>query len=597
MFIISFSFSHKSIYVTDFENNNIETFFENLGKWQINRIIAALNNIKEKIKTNNSNEIHLPVFFELLLNFKCLQNNKINEIFVIVLSTLIQQGRFVKLTNKCMPGLLLCALHENQEVRKWAWISFQTINREIEAKEFEEFELDIIMDNILKKLTKFDGKQDFKYPFTKDITEFWKGFRRILSCLENKILCDQYFIKPIIYTYWKKCNHNQESLLVELLKALNMLLEKLKEDFWTNYEQWKIKILDIFESTSFQYLTRVHSKKMFLLAWIKSYMISVFSSKNFIDILEKVLDILMKESQKSDCDNGYRIICYDTILEIIIQTLSLNNNSIYYQFYLGYSSKSSKFKTIFDNIMRNFSHEDIKRNMQNLGISEMKSELLNKLKEDQKIRSARYSKRKVRVIEAPPSKAKNKWMLRFQKQKDDEARLMPNVSIFYKKILSLNYTASSELPPKCCLNNYKSIPNTFLSVEHYVQIFEPFLILECWQNLVNSKEKANNEDLMDIFIADVCMIDDFIEVSFNCEQHNRDRFLESDLFHIQYEASEKESLQYNIQNLVIVKSNKLLLYLNDFSHDVRRFLFRDSKWKAYRIMRLVMINSRAFFFF
>ncbi|PKY23785.1 P-loop containing nucleoside triphosphate hydrolase protein [Rhizophagus irregularis] len=581
---------HKSIYITDFENNNIDTFFENLGKWQINRIIAALNNIEEKIKTDDSNEINLPVFFELLLNFKCLQNNKINELLIIVLSTLKQQGKFVKLTSRCMPGLLLCALHENQEVRKWAWISFQTINHEIGAKEFEEFEFDIIIDNILKKLVRFDEKQDFKYPFTKDIVEFWKGFRRILSRLENKILCSQYSIKPIIYTYWKKCNRNQESLLAELLKALNMLLEKLKEDFWTNCEQWKVKILDIFESSSFQYLTRVHSKKMFLLTWIKSYMISAFSSNNFINILEKVLDILVKESQKSDCDNGYRILCYDTILEIIIQTLSINNNYIYYQFYLDYSSKSSKFKTIFDNIMRNFSHEDIKRNMQSLGMSEMKSELLNKLKEDQKKRSAKYLKRQVRVIEAPSNKEKNQWMVRFQKQKDDEARLMPNVSLFYKKILSLNYTASSELPPKSCLSNYKSIPNTFLSVEHYVQIFEPFLILECWQNLVNSKEKANNEDQMDIFIENVCMIDDFIEVSFNCEQHNRGHFLESDLFHIQYEASEQESLQYNIQNLVIVKNNKLLLYLNDFSHDVRRFLFRDSKWKAYRIMSLTSVT-------
>ncbi|GBC08434.1 hypothetical protein RclHR1_08100002 [Rhizophagus clarus] len=581
---------HKSTYVTDFENNNIDTFFENLGKWQINRIIAILNNIKEKIKTNNSNEIYLPVFYELLLNFKCLQNNKINELFIIILSTLKQQGRFVKLTNRCMPGLFLCALHENQEVRKWAWISFQTINHEIGAKEFEEFELDIIMENILKKLERFDEKQDFNYPFTKNIIEFWKGFRRILSHLENKILCDRYFIKPIIYAYWKKCNHSQESLLVELLKALNILLEKLKEDFWINYEQWKIKILDIFESSSFQYLTRIHSKKMFLLAWIKSYLISVISSKNFGDILEKVLDILMKESQKSDCDNGYKIVCYDAILEIIFQTLSQNNNFVYYQFYLGYTSKSSKFKTIFDNITRNFSREDIKRNMQSLGLSEMKSELLNKLKEDQKRMVEQHSKRKARVIKAPSNKERNQRMLYLQKQKDDEARLMPNVSLFYKKILSLNYTVNSELPPNSCLTNYKSIPNTFLSVEHYVQIFEPFLILECWQNLVNSKEKASNEDQVDIFVENVCMIDDFIEVSFNCEQYNRDRFLESDLFHIKYEASEKESLQCNIQNLVVVKNNKLLLYLNDSSHDVRRFLFRNSKWKSYRIMSLTSVT-------
>src|SRR6185437_12291019 len=107
------------------------------------------------------------------------------------------------------------------------------------------------------------------------------------------------------------------------------------------------------------------------------------------------------------------------ILIIIFQTLS-KNNLTYYEFYHKYSSKSSKFKIMLDNIMKSFSHEDIKRDMQSLGISGMKAALLNKLKEDQKKRSAKkYSKRKVCAIEAPPNKVKNQWMLRVQKQKEN----------------------------------------------------------------------------------------------------------------------------------------------------------------------------------
>ncbi|CAG8450170.1 2652_t:CDS:2 [Funneliformis caledonium] len=595
---------YKAIYVTDSEIKNTEIFFESLRKWQIKRIKASLTKVakfKGKINTNtygnsssSSYEIYLPIIFDLLLNSKYFQNSNINELFTSILTFLQQQGSFFKLTYRYLPGMLLSALHENQEVRQWAWTSFQTINYELRVKEFKFYEFDVVMNGALQKLVNFGDKQGSKYPFTKNIVEFWKGFRKILSRLENEILyddsCLKYDIKEIFYTHWKNCTYNQGPLLIELLKALNILLKKLGQDLWTNHGHWKIKILDVFESSNFHVLTITHSKKKFLLAWIQPYIISIISSNTFLTILEKVLDILMKESQKSDCDDGYRIVCYDMILMIVLQTLS-KNGLVHYTFYRNYASRSSKFRTLFDNVMLRFSYEDINRNMRSLGMSGMKETLLKKLKEVQRGRNVKYPKRQVRLIETPQNNTKDHWMERFQRQKDNEARLTPNLNPLYKKILSFEFTISSEIPPDTYLRDYETIPTTFSSARHYVQIFEPLLILECW-HLCNSKKKVNDHAKFVIFVNDICMVDDFIDVSFHCEEHDLNRLSENDLLYIRYEPSEKDSVQYNIpliQSIAIFKNQKFLLHLNESSHNVRRFLFKGSKWMAHRIMSLTSI--------
>ncbi|CAI2199731.1 4834_t:CDS:2, partial [Funneliformis geosporum] len=174
-------------------------------KWQVKRIKASLTkvaNFKGKVNINtngnsssSSYENYLPIIFELLLNFKYFQSSNINELFISILTSLQQQGYFVKLTYRYLPGLLLCALHENQEVRQWAWTSFQTINYELRVKEFKFYEFDVVMNGALQKLINFEYKQGSKYPFTKNIVELWKGFRRILSRLENEILYDDSCLK------------------------------------------------------------------------------------------------------------------------------------------------------------------------------------------------------------------------------------------------------------------------------------------------------------------------------------------------------------------------------------------------------------------
>jgi len=225
--------------------------------------------------------------------------------------------------------------------------------------------------------------------------------------------------------------------------------------------------------------------------------------------------------------------------------------------------------------------------MQSLGISRMKVAILNKLEEVQKESYVKYPKRQVRLIEVPPNKMKNRWISRVQKQKENEDRLMPNLNPLYKKILSFDFSVPSEIPSES-LYHYKTIPNTFSSAKHYVQIFEPLLMLECWHYLCDSKEKVNDNDKIIIFVEDICMVDDFIEVSFICEEHDLGRLSENDLLDIRYEPSEKDFAQYYIpliRSMAIIKNKKLLFYLNEISQNVRRFLFKGSRWHAHRIAR------------
>lgn len=85
-----------------------------------------------------------------------------------------------------------------------------------------------------------------------------------------------------------------------------------------------------------------------------------------------------------------------------------------------------------------------------------------------------------------------------RRQRDMRARLQVDLDPLYKHILSWDYHSNSPFPQKLNKNaapndakNYRPVPAQFKSVDEYVKIFEPLLMLECWQGLVKMKEEGN----------------------------------------------------------------------------------------------------------
>ncbi|KAF5369282.1 hypothetical protein D9758_002689 [Tetrapyrgos nigripes] len=71
-----------------------------------------------------------------------------------------------------------------------------------------------------------------------------------------------------------------------------------------------------------------------------------------------------------------------------------------------------------------------------------------------------------------------------------EARRNPDVSMLHRALLSWDYNHNGPLPPLTGIKPL-SVPDKFKDFAHYRRVFEPLLLLECWSQIMQSKEEKN----------------------------------------------------------------------------------------------------------
>ncbi|KAJ3716910.1 SEN1 N terminal-domain-containing protein [Lentinula raphanica] len=115
---------------------------------------------------------------------------------------------------------------------------------------------------------------------------------------------------------------------------------------------------------------------------------------------------------------------------------------------------------------------------------------LAKMQQSPKIRKQVERRRQVKILELPHLE-RNAQEVRLQKR--DEARqkalrFKPDISELHRTLLSWNYQHDGPFPPKTEWRLY-SIPDTFSDFSHYRAVFEPLLLMECWAQLLQSKDE------------------------------------------------------------------------------------------------------------
>ncbi|KAL1923959.1 uncharacterized protein VTP21DRAFT_6994 [Calcarisporiella thermophila] len=103
---------------------------------------------------------------------------------------------------------------------------------------------------------------------------------------------------------------------------------------------------------------------------------------------------------------------------------------------------------------------------------------------------------------------------RLQYQEAIRARLTPSLSGLHKTVLSWDLGATGPLPPNISRDNLRQVPDKFSDVDEYVGVFEPLLILECWQQLLRAKEETNAVDAIECKIKTRSSVDDFTDITF-----------------------------------------------------------------------------------
>jgi senataxin len=121
-------------------------------------------------------------------------------------------------------------------------------------------------------------------------------------------------------------------------------------------------------------------------------------------------------------------------------------------------------------------------------------------------------RRQTKMLELPTNV--NSAALRRMRERDDARRIAlrmkPDISGLHRTILSWTYDHSGPDPPS---NDFKAplvrLPDRFSDYQHYQRIFEPLLLLECWAQILQSKEEVT--DFFESKITSRRFVDDFID--------------------------------------------------------------------------------------
>ena len=100
---------------------------------------------------------------------------------------------------------------------------------------------------------------------------------------------------------------------------------------------------------------------------------------------------------------------------------------------------------------------------------------------------------------------------------DLRARLTPDLSPLYRRILTWDFFHDQDFPPGSSAKDYMMVANTFRNVGEYKSTFEPLLMLECWNQFRKAKEE-NNFTVFSLELATRMNADNFVELHMTMDQ-------------------------------------------------------------------------------
>ncbi|KAG2101040.1 SEN1 N terminal-domain-containing protein [Suillus discolor] len=121
-------------------------------------------------------------------------------------------------------------------------------------------------------------------------------------------------------------------------------------------------------------------------------------------------------------------------------------------------------------------------------------------------------RRQVKLLDIQ-NQAKSATMERLHRREDARRRalrLKPDITGLHRTLLSWNYDHDGPNPPTVAQKApLLHVPDTFQDYQHYLRVFEPLLLLECWSQIVQAKE--NVEGVYDCKITSKHFTDDFVD--------------------------------------------------------------------------------------
>ncbi|GMM37123.1 putative DNA/RNA helicase [Saccharomycopsis crataegensis] len=133
-----------------------------------------------------------------------------------------------------------------------------------------------------------------------------------------------------------------------------------------------------------------------------------------------------------------------------------------------------------------------------------------------------------------------------QKKKELNMRRRLNVSLdpLYRSVLSWTYNRVSDFPDERGREIYQPVRDNFDNVKDYQKTFEPLLLLECWQSIVQSRQ-LTQEKPFELLIGTRASVDNFFDVYASIEKsvlYDR-KIGESDLLVLGYVRNDGQKVE------------------------------------------------------
>ena len=121
-------------------------------------------------------------------------------------------------------------------------------------------------------------------------------------------------------------------------------------------------------------------------------------------------------------------------------------------------------------------------------------------------------RRQMKVLELP-THVNHSALKRMREREDFRRKILrmkPDVSRLHRTILSWDYEHTGPDPPSDEIKTpLIRVPDRFSDFGHYQRVFEPLLLLECWAQILQSKEEAT--DMFESKIISRQFVDDFVD--------------------------------------------------------------------------------------
>ncbi|ORY48582.1 P-loop containing nucleoside triphosphate hydrolase protein [Rhizoclosmatium globosum] len=139
------------------------------------------------------------------------------------------------------------------------------------------------------------------------------------------------------------------------------------------------------------------------------------------------------------------------------------------------------------------------------------------------------------------------------------------------------------------------IPDRFESNDDYMNVFEPLLVLECWEQFKTSVEETDFSKNFTWTLDQTMMLDEFHDITFvQPQEESKKRITESDLVFIQQSSgktSERKGFLGKVQKMFTRKGETTYItrvHLKN-QHTVVPMLFENSKWSVTKLFSMTTV--------